>query len=307
MGILQIFFIALMIALYTSQNFFCSKYSATYPGDKSCATPVLTVVVGVLVPIVSFCFSGFCFEASPLTVFFGIANSLALYGYNYFLMKGSVLGPYSVLITFALVGPLVISPLVNLIFFNEGMTGPSIVFVAVVICAVYLVSVKENEGGKITPKFLLFAFSLALCNGAYASILSVQQRITGENQKEELVIVTFLMAGIISAIQLISRKVDIKSAFRQTKKSFCFLIIYAISAALAINSLVIILALNINTGVLYTIENAGVMLLSVLLSVIFMKEKLSAKNVVGCILLAIGLIGTTAFAETTFSDIAKMF
>lgn len=307
MGILQIFFIALMIALYTSQNFFCSKYSASYPGEESCATPVLTVVVGILVPIVSFCFSGFRFDFSLITVLFGIANSLALYGYNLFLMKGAIIGPYSVLITFALVGPLVISPLVNLIFFNEGMTGPSMVFVAIVIIAVYLVSVKENEGGKITPKFLLVALALAVCNGVYASILSSQQRITGENQKEELVMVMFAMAGLISAIQLISRKVNIKSAFRQTKKSFCFLMIYALSAALAINSLVIILALKINTGVLYTIENAGVMLLSVLLSVIFMKEKLSKKNVVGCILLAIGLVGTTAFAQTTFSDIAKMF
>ena len=83
MNFISAILIFVMIALYASQNFFCKRFSLNYPGNPSNSTPVLTIVGGIVVAAVSFCFSGLKFEAQPLTILFGIVNTAALYFYNY--------------------------------------------------------------------------------------------------------------------------------------------------------------------------------------------------------------------------------
>ena len=82
-------------------------------------------------------------------------------------------------------------------------------------------------------------------------------------------------------------------------------------AALAINLLVIILEIIESPTLLYTFDNAGVMLMSVLLSAIVFKEKLSKVNVIGCVIMCIGLVCMSLFnVETTeklFDAVRGMF
>ena len=42
--------------------------------------------------------------------------------------------------------------------------------------------------------------------------------------------------------------------------------------------------------IVYTFDNAGVLLLSAIASAVFFKEKLSKLNVIGCIIMSLGLI-----------------
>ena len=148
MGFAQIAFMALIIVLYTFQNFFCKKFSLTYPGNTSDSTPVLTIVGGIIVAFVTFAFAGFRFSAQPLTIIFGLVNAAVLYFYNRFLLKGSLCGPYSVLVVFAVFGGITLPALCKWIGFDEKMTGPAMCFLAIVLVSVYLMSVKptdENE------------------------------------------------------------------------------------------------------------------------------------------------------------------
>lgn len=308
MGITQVLFIALMIALYVFQNFFCKTFSYNYKGNAAHATPVLTIFGGIVVAVISFFFSGMKFEAGFLTIALGILNAIAFYGYNYFFLKCSSSGPYSVLMVFAIFGGIAFPSATKWIGFNEPMTGPAICFLVLVMISVYLVSKKPggDSTGKITLKFILSCLGLFASNGVYNSILVLQQELTGENEKEELVIVTFLGVVIISLLSLILQKANLKEALKQTKKSALHLIAYALCTALAINSLVIILLLDINTGVLYTIQSASIMLLSVFLSMICFKEKLTRVNVIGCILMAIGLVGITVCEKVTFLQLGEM-
>ena len=46
-----------------------------------------------------------------------------------------------------------------------------------------------------------------------------------------------------------------------------------------------------DTTILFTFDNAGVLFFSVLFSAIFLKEKLSVVNWIGCAVMAFGLIG----------------
>lgn len=309
MGPAQIAFMALIILLYAFQNFFCKRFSLGYTGKDS--TPVLTIVGGIVVVIVTFFFSGCSFSAKVLTVVFGIINAVALYFYNDFLLKASVSGPYSVLIVFAVFGGISVPALAKWIGFGEAMTGPAMCFLAIIMVSVYLMSVKPSDEStsvtnKITPKFLLYSVGLFICNGSYAAILALQQELTGEAEKEELIMVTFAVAAIISFVSLIVKKANLKNVFTMKKSAFINLIIYAFSAAFAINSLVIILLLEVNTGVLLAVQNAGVMLVSVVFSLIFFKEKLTKMNTVGCIFMAIGLVGITVFEKVSFSQLSEM-
>lgn len=308
MGPAQIAFMALIIVLYTFQNFFCKKFSLTYNGESSDTTPVLTIIGGVIVVGVTFLFSGCVFSAQLLTVIFGVVNAVALYFYNDFLLKASVSGPYSVLIVFSVFGGISLPALVKLIGFGDKMSGPALCFLVIIMVSVYLISVKptdENEAvtNKISLKFILYCVGLFFCNGSYASILALQQELTGEAEKEELIMVTFAVAAIFSFIALIAGKSNLKSVFSMSKGAFANLLIYALSAAFAINSLVIILLLEVNTGVLLAVQNAGVMLVSVIFSMIFFREKLTRVNAVGCTLMAIGLVGITVFEKISFSQI----
>ena len=49
-------------------------------------------------------------------------------------------------------------------------------------------------------------------------------------------------------------------------------------------------------NLVYTFDNAGVMVASVLASVIFLKEKLSLKNIIGCVIMCTALICFAVFA-----------
>ncbi len=292
---MEILIIALVILLYTLQSLFTRLYTDYYPGDKSLTTPVFAVICGVIVTAVSFIFSGFTFSASPLTLLLGVINAVILYGYDAFIIKGSGTGPYSILMTFSLTGGIVIPA----IFSWAGGTPFSwvqLVSIVIIFASVLMISRKEDESEnreenkKHRGAFLIICTLLGLANGLYGVLLNLQQELTGVGEKEEMVVFTFVGAALISLVQLgIKVKRDILSAFRQTRLSLTFLLLASAVSALAINALVIALE-GIDTTLVYTFDNAGVLLLSAVASAVLFKERLSRLNVIGCIIMSVGLI-----------------
>lgn len=304
-------FLALIMLLYTFQNFFCKKFSLSYGGESRDTTPVFTTIGGFVVVIVTLLFAGCRFSAQPVTIILGVINAAALYFYNDFLLKGSLCGPYSVLTVFAVFGGITMPAAVKWIGFSDKMTGPAMCFVVIIMIAVYLMSNKPKDENtdainKISPKFLLFSIGMFICNGSYSSILALQQELSGESEKEELIIVTFGIGAVVSIIKLLAGGKRQRNPFKMSLKAGINLLIYALSAAFAINSLVIIMLLDINVGVLLAVQNAGVMLLSVVFSVLFFKEKLTKMNIIGCVIMTIGLVGITVFEKTTFAQLGQM-
>ena len=302
--------ICFLILLYTFQSFFGRKYTESYPGDPNDASDVLTVVYGLVVAVISMMFSGFVFEFNYITLLFGIANSVALIGYNAFLVKASQTGSYSIMMVFNLSGGIVIPAIVS-IFFGDKLSIIQIISILLIFVSVYMLS-KKKDDVKNSAVFFVFCALLAICNGTYGALLNAQQQITSVEQKEEMVLYTFMISSIVAFITLIvKRKKGTLKAFKQTKKSCFHLITCAIIAALAINLLVIILEIIESPTLLYTFDNAGVMLMSFLISAIIFKEKITKINVIGCALMCTGLITMSLFnVETTnrlFELIKGMF
>ena len=299
-----VFIIALVVLLYTLQSLFTRFYTDNYPGDKALTTPVFAVVCGLIVTVVSFIFSGFSFSFSGMTILLGLINAVVLYGYDAFIIKASETGPYSILMTFSLTGGIVVPAIVSWIFsdfFGASFSWVQLVSMLVIFSSVLLISKKEGE--ELDSKenkehktfFLIICTLLGLANGLYGVLLNTQQQVTGVAQKEEMVAVTFIGAALISLIQLIaSEGKNTLKAFKQTKLSLTFLLFTAIVSALAINALVIALD-GIDTTLVYTFDNAGVLLLSAIASAIFFKEKLSRRNIIGCIVMSLGLIAMSQY------------
>ena len=297
-----VFIIALVILLYTLQSLFTRLYTDYYPGDKGLTTPVFAVVCGLIVTVVSFIFSGFSFSCGWLTVLLGLINAVVLYGYDAFIIKASATGPYSILMTFSLTGGIVIPAIVSWVTDLGNFSFVQLFAILVIFASVLMITKKDevvdaDEHKKHRTFFLIICTLLGLANGLYGVLLNTQQELTGVAEKEEMVAVTFIGAAVISLVQLIVKeKKNALSAFKQTKLSLTFLLLSAAVSALAINALVIALQ-DVNETIVYTFDNAGVLLLSAIASAIFFKEKLSKLNIIGCVVMSLGLMCMSQYSN----------
>lgn len=289
---LATFLIIAMIVLYTLQSLLTKKYVDHYPGREEMASSVFTIVSGAVVVIVSLCFTGFRFEAQPETLILGVINAAVIIAYNYFIVKTAQTGPYTVLMVFSIAGGIILPTLVSHFAFGEEMSPWKWVAVAIVLIAVYMMSHKSAGEVSWKPVFIPCCFGLAIANGAYGTLLNIQQELTGEGEKEELIAVTYLLAALASFVFYLVKERGSVKGFKQTRASLIYLIVCSVVVALAINVLVSIIPL-INVTVLYTFDNAGTLLLSVICSVLFFGEKISKLNTVGCIVMCAALVVIT--------------
>lgn len=303
--------LAFLIALYTAQSLFTKLYTDKYPGEENDASNILTVVSGLSVAIITLVFfSRLEFTFNIYCILIGLLNAFALYFYNYSIVKASRTGPYSILMMFSLSGGIIIPIIVALIagwdsWSTVGAAAVNIVSIITIIASVYLVSSKDEAVSTDEPtknattargvslKFILSCFLLAISNGVYGIFLTLQQRSEiagGEGNRDEMIIATYLFAAIISfVVGIVKKKGKFFGAFRQNKWSAIWLIATSLVFALAINLIVIIIPL-IPTTILYTLDNSSVLIMSVLISCIFFREKLSLKNIIGIILMVIALV-----------------
>lgn len=296
--------VILLVLLYTMQSLFTKLYTDRYPGREDMASSILTVVSGVTVAVVTFVCFEFCnFTLNGWCILIGALNAVALYGYNYFIVKASQSGPYSILMMFNLAGGIIIPIVASLIMgWDEAWNSPfrialNVVCITAIISAVYLVSNRPepaDEKKGISFGFILSCLGLSVCNGVYGIFLTLQQQTEaagGEGNRGEMIITTFVCAALISfVIGLVKEKGKLFFAsFKQTKGSALFLALTSIVFALAINLIVIIIP-HFDTTILYTIDNSSVLIMSVLISWIFFKERLTRMNVVGIVIMCSALV-----------------
>ena len=316
-GLIQALLIGAIILLYTLQSLFSKMFNDSYPGDAKHSADVFAIVAGVVVAIVSLCFSGFKFgEFRWETLLLGVINAGILYGYDQCIIKASGKGPYSIMMVFNLGGGIVIPALVSP-FLPFGSFKPvhfivQMVAVVIICVSIYLVSAKKDDTASEDDKksslktFFTLSALLAIMNGLYGVIYVVHNGVmtnvfsyieseelllTAVNQqKQTLVIYSFLITAIISFVRLfITEKKAVLKPFKQNKKSLINLLLAAIVSAMAVNVLVLLVGV-VNETMLYTFDNAGVMLLSALASALIFKDKLSTKNIIGCVIMTLALV-----------------
>ncbi|MBQ9805368.1 MAG: hypothetical protein IJW49_02510 [Clostridia bacterium] len=293
---MEYLFLAIFIIVCTGQSLFCRLYSNHYPGDPDASSSVFSMISGFVVLLVALIMCGFDFAPKPMTLLIGFLNGIALIVYNAMMVKASNKGPFSVQMVCALAGGILVPAFINLARGTEKLSLLQWIAVAIVIVSIVMISLKKDDQKITNFSFFIFCAGLFLFNGLYGALLNVQQEETGVGDKEEMIVITYGVAVLVSLIEaLIKRRKKFASDFRQTKKSALFLLICALATATSVNLLVALIDMMPDTTVLYTFDNAGVLLFSVISACIFFREKLSALNAVGCLTLGAGLIMISVF------------
>lgn len=281
-------YIGLIILLYSFQTLFCKMFSDRYPGKSELSSPVFCILEAGFITLATYAFNGFYFYVSPLTIMFGLLNGLILFGYNTSLIKAGTLGSYAFLNVCLLYGAILVPSAYGILFLQEEITVLKLMGIMMMLIACVFMNLDEIRLKDGSIKYYLFCALLFLFNGSYCTIIKMQT-IYHNEEKQSMIMLTFALMGIIALCDLIHKeKGNTLQAFKLNKKCLPSLILCLISATLAINLLMYILPL-IDTAILYTVQNGGVLILSALYSVFLFKEKLSTKKLIGIIIAVISI------------------
>ena len=166
-----------------------------------------------------------------------------------------------------LFGGILIPIVYTSIAYGEKPTALQWGAIAVMLAACFLMNRDDIKLSGTSPVYYLLCLALFVSNGAYGTLLKIQSNTAGDESREMVMLTYFLMGVIAFAMLLRTEKKDTLKAFRFDKRSLPPLLICLLSAAAAINLLVFILPL-VNTAVLYTTDNGGVLVLSCVYSVL---------------------------------------
>ncbi len=284
----SVLLIAGIILLYSFQTLFCTLYNHRYTGKAETAAPVFCVLEAVFIVLITWTLNGFRFHASPPTLLFGFLNAMVLLGYNSSLMAAGKRGSYAFFNMSLQYGAILIPMLYSAVFLREGTTPVQWAGVALMLIAFLLMN-WEGKSEKTAQKgFYLFCALLFLFNGLYSVFLKMQS-VACENESAEMIMLTFGIMGLAALIRLAAaEKGNTLGAFRQNRRSLPPLIACLLSAGLAINGLMFVLP-RVNSVVLYTVENGGVLLLSCVYAVLLFHEKPVPKKVAGVVIAVISI------------------
>ncbi len=280
--------IILIVFLYSLQTLFCTLYTNNYPGKAENASPVFCILESVAIAVFTWAWIGFKFELSAMTLLFGILNAVALFGYNTSLIKASSKGSYAFMNVAMLFGGILVPLLYTTIFLGDTLQWYQYAAIGLMLVSFVLMNYKEIKLKDTPWIYYVFCAILFVCNGMYGTFLKMQSDYD-VSQKNEMIILTYGIMGVIAFIQLtLKEKKDTFKAFKMSKKALLPLVLCLVSAALAINILVLVIPM-VNTAVLFTVENGGVLLLAAIYSFIFFKEKPQLLTVIGMITAAVSI------------------
>lgn len=281
--------LAVLVVLYTFQSYFCKLFTTVCKGGES-STSVFNAIFGCVIGLVTLCVYGFRFQPSPATWGLGIANAVLLFVYNASLIGSAKRGSYAFLNIVSLFGSILIPMLSSTILFGDVLGGWQIF----AVCLMLLSFVIMNAGGVslrgTSGMYYVFCILLFCANGLFSAVLDVQQRLLNGQERGEMVMISYLGTMILSIAYLaVTRKKEFVSSFCVGGKAFLFAVGSGTVAVVAVNLLLYLLN-RIPATVLYSINNGGVLLLSVLFAAVFLREKLSIGQKIGILTSVVSIV-----------------
>lgn len=227
-------------------------------------------------------------------ILYGVVQTL----FNFFKTKAMNTGPVSIT---TLIGncSLVISVVACFIFWDEKIGLIDVIGLAVLLCGIFLATYKrpsKDTGESYNTKWLVYSafyFVLAACVGLVfkAFSKSASPEMTGDMMllSSIVMLISYTVVCIFTGAFKMTNKENAKEQSRDIQKMF---IIYALLSGLiscAYNRLNIFLAGQLPGVIFYPSFNGGGLLLSVVWSIILLREKLSRKQLVGIFIGALGI------------------
>ncbi len=244
--------------------------------------------------IILFSFNGFNLTFSADIVVWGVIYGIIQELFMFF--KAKAMGSGSVSIT-TLIGncSLLLSTTVGAIVWNESVSAIQILGIALLISAFFLCTYSKSQSDKkASGKWLFYCVCFFVLAAAVGIIFKAFSKAQGNKHTGDMMIFAAIIMILFSLIKLYFTKIIKQTDKDGTKENIfifnkAFLSIAVISGILSCtyNRLNISLSGLFDSVIFYPCFNGGVILLSALLSIIFLREKLTLRQSAG---LALGLI-----------------
>ena len=280
---MQILLITSVIVLYSFQTLFQTLYSKHYTKGASLAGSVFCFIESMVIFLVTLAFNKFKIHLSVPTIVLGVLNAIMLYVFNIGVIQGTRLGSYAFLNMILVFGSILVPAFYSLVVLKDPFRWYMWVGLILMLVSITLMNIKGVSLKGSQKLYYLFLVLLFFSNGFYCTFLKVQEVKTPLESKE-MIMLTFLLTMIPAGISLLRahKKDPSVEMFKMNKKAALFLALALLSAALAINVLILIMPM-INVVVLFVVQAGGSMLLSFLYSVVLFKEKMDFIKVAGVI------------------------
>lgn len=283
--------VAVMTLLFSFQSLFCKLFSQKHAAKGLPMTStVFSITYGAFAGVATLVLAGFRFAPSPQTLLFGLLNAVVLLVYNTAMIEASRGGSFSFQMICVLFGGIVLPLFHQVLFLGSSLNGIQIAAIVMMLAAFVLMNLKGLTLKGSTVKFLLWCAALFFANGLYGILMNWQQQAMNGAERNEMVILTYLVMSLLYAVwQGIRNRRTLAESFRMGKEPLSYLLLCCASATVAAHLMLYLLSL-VDAPVLYTIDNGGVLVLSVLYSCILFKEKLSAVQTAGIVLSAASIL-----------------
>lgn len=282
--------ITLMVLFFSFQSLFTRLYSANYAGEESQSTAVFSICYGVFIAVATQVVGGFSFAPSWQTWLFGLLNAGMLTLYNTSMIEAGNRGSYSFLMVSSMFGGILVPMAVGVLFLGETLTGLQVVAVVLMLVSLVAMNVRGISFKNNSGSYYLWCAALFLSNGLYGTIMNLQANAMAGAQRTEMLTILFAASALSVVATELARKRgrQLAEGFRMGKKAAVFLLICCASATAAANLLLVILP-QMESSILYTIDNGGVLVLSILYSLVLFKERPKWEQVAGMVM-AVGSI-----------------
>ena len=283
--------VALMTLLFSFQSLFCKIFSQKHAAQGlSMTSTVFSITYGAFAGIATLVLAGFRFAPSPQTLLFGLLNAVVLLIYNTAMIEASRGGSFSFQMICVLFGGIVLPLFHQVLFLGGSLNGVQISAIVMMLAAFVLLNLKGLTLKGSTGKFLLWCAALFFANGMYGILMNLQQQAMNGTERNEMIVLTYLVMSLLYAVwQGVRNPKELAKSFCMGKEPLAYLLLCCVSATVAAHLMLFVLTL-VDAPVLYTIDNGGVLVLSVFYSCILFREKLNTAQIVGIILSAASIL-----------------
>ena len=266
------FIIIIMTLIISGQNILRKMYNEKTNGE---GTYLYLGILSFTAAIFFLISSGFKLEILPELIPYGIAVAVFYAGANYFAIRAIAIGPLSLS---ALIGAfsLVVPTTFGIVFYNEGITPWYIVGAVALVLSIFLTNSKKDDT-KITLKWAVCSALGAIFNGLFSVTQSLQQRAFDSLYKNELMLIGLGLSSLFFfAMAFTKEKKILKKCFKHSWSAF------AVGASSGIGNLLKMLLMSImNLSIIFPLINAGSIVATAAVAILYYKEKLSRNQLLG--------------------------
>ena len=252
-------------------------------GQKSDGGAYTFSALSALVALIFFLFSSggdlhFAWDFVPHAIGFALTYSLSIL-FSFLAIKEGSLSLTSLITSYSLLIPTAY----GLIAWGEKFSFLLAVGIVLLIVSIFLIrfepkQIEDEKAARITPKWLLYVSLSFIGGGGCSAVQTEQQRSFSGAYKNEFMIVAL---GItFFAIMICALCIEKKSVPMHIKRGvFTYTICGAANGA--VNYIVMILTMRMNTSVMFPIISGGSILAAAILSMTLYREKLSTIQKIG--------------------------